>query len=44
MKTLQQLRNQLWALDKNGYLTLSDDELNDRGVLEAAINYILCES
>ena len=31
------LRRQLWLMDKNGYLTLSDAELNDPAVLREAI-------
>jgi len=37
MNEIVELRSRLWRPDKNGYQTLSDEQLNDAEVLRAAI-------
>ena len=40
MTEIKELQWELWSLDKNGYLTLEDEELEDAEILRSAIHYI----
>ncbi len=40
MTEIKKLQRQLWSLDKNGYLTLEDEELENAEILRSAIHYI----